>query len=146
VKNTVIVVAVAAHVVGGTACSSGQAAWKRKPGTLTPGTAQVTVGGRSVPVVGRVECPSAEENLSMIRTGDEATGAEVMVNNAGKLIVEYVRIRNLNSFTGNVNRGLEGDATVSLTGNTYNVSGGAFGYSPKSIAPITEPFTIKLAC
>ena len=44
----------------------------------------------------------------------------MIISNAGKLTVEFVRIRNLDGFSGDYNRGLAGgDATVTLTDNTY---------------------------
>jgi len=69
-----------------------------------------------------------------------------MVSNARKLAIEFVRIRNLDGFTGDYDRGLGGDATVGLTENTYHIAGAAFGYGTKSPEPTTQPFTIKVAC
>ncbi len=70
-----------------------------------------------------------------------------MVSNAGKLTVEFVRIRNLNGFSGDYNRGLADlHATVEMTENTYQITGEARGYGPKSPEPTTVPFTMKLSC
>jgi hypothetical protein len=69
-----------------------------------------------------------------------------MVSQKGKLAVEFVRIRNLNGFSGDYNLNLDGSAAVSLTDNTYDITGTVRGFGPTSIAPTTTPFTIKVAC
>lgn len=146
-KDRVIVIAAAAIIIGsGGACSSGHLSAKPKPGTLPPGTAEFTIDGKNLPTTGAVECAPAEQYLTTITTGDNGSGATVMVSNANKLTVEFVRIRNLNGFTGDYDRGLQGEANVVLTDNTYHIAGAAFGYGPKSPVPTTEPFTIKVSC
>jgi len=145
VKNRVALIAAAALIIGGgAACSSPSA--KRAPGTLTPGTAQLTIDGKELPPTRAVECAPAEEYLTTITAGNEASGVTMMVSNKGKLAAEFVRIRNLNGFTGDYNRHLGGDATVALTESTYHIAGTAFGYGPKSPTPTTQPFTIEVAC
>ena len=145
VKNRVALIAAAALIIGGgAACSSPSA--KRAPGTLTPGTAQLTVDGKELPPTRAVECAPPEEYLTTITAGSEASGVTVMVSNKGKLAAEFVRIRNLNGFTGDYDRHLGGDATVALTESTYHIAGTAFGYGPKSPVPTTQPFTIEVAC
>lgn len=135
---------VAALTIGGSAaCASGQAATERG---LSPGAAKITIDGAELPVTHAVECAPAEQAFTTITTGDGNSGTTMMVSNAGKLTVEYVRIRNLNGFTGDYNRGLGDEATVSLSGITYTVSGVAHGFGPGSPEPTNEPFTIKLAC
>ena len=147
-KNRVAFIAAAALMIGGgAACSSGNPSAKPEPGTLPPGTAQLTIDGKDLPLIRAVNCAPAEEYLTTITTGSDASGATVMVSNAGKLAAEFVRIRNLNGFTGDYNRGLAGhDATVAMSGNTYQIAGAAYGYDTKSPEPTTEPFTIKVAC
>ncbi len=145
-KSAVRVAAVgmAAMVIGmAVGCSSGSV--KPKPGVLSPGTAQFTIDGKYAGTTDAVHC-AAVESLTTIKTGDEAAGATVMVSDKGKPTVEFVRIRNLNGFSGDYNLNLEGSATVALTDSTYDISGTVLGYSPTSIAPTTAPFTIKVAC
>ena len=143
-KNRVALIAAAALIIGaGSACSSTPV--KRAPGTLTPGTAQLTIDGKDLPPAG-AECAPAEEYLTTITTGSEASGVTVMVSNKGKLAAEFVRIRDLNGFTGDYDRHLGDDATVALTESTYHIAGTAFGYGSKSPVPTTHPFTIEVAC
>jgi ipoprotein LpqH len=147
VKNRVALIAAAALMIGGSAaCSSGGVSAKQAPGTLPPGTAQLTIAGNEPSTIRAVECAPPEKSLTTITTGTDASGATLMVSNAGKLTVEFVRIRNVNGFTGDYDRGLGADATVALADNTYQIAGAAFGYGPKSPEPTTEPFTIKVSC
>jgi len=146
VKNRVALTAAAALIVGGSAGCSSEASAKQAPGTLPPGAAQLTIDGKELPMSRTVQCAPAEGALTTITSGSDASGATMMVSNAGKLAVEFVRIRNLNGFTGDYNRGLGSDASVALTDNTYQIAGAAFGYGPKSPEPTTEPFTIKVSC
>jgi hypothetical protein len=139
-------IAVAALTIGGSvACSSNPVA-QPAPGTLPAGTANLSIDGKDIPTVRAVDCEPPEQAFTTIKTGDDNSGATVMISNAGKLTVEFVRIRNLDGFTGDYNRGLGGDATVALTGTTYQIAGAAFGYGPKSPEPTTAPFTIKVSC
>lgn len=146
-KNGIAMVvtgAAAALIIDGTVgCSP--AIPKPKAGVLLPGTSQLTIDGDDVPASGTVNCASVE-SLTTLKTGDDAAGATVMVSTKGKLIVELVRIRNLNGFSGDYNRGLEGSATATLRDAVYDITGTAWGYTPRSIAPTTLPFSIKMAC
>lgn len=143
-KRGAYVFVAALTICGSAACASGQAATEEQG--LAPGTAKITIDGADVPTTHAVECAPAEQAFTTITTGDGNAGTTMMVSNAGKLVVEYVRIRNLNGFTGDYNRGLGGEATVTLSGITYQISGVAHGFGPNSPEPTTEPFTIKIAC
>ena len=143
-KNRVALIAAAALIIGGGAACSSETA-KRAPGAVTPGTAHLTIDGKELAATG-AECAPPEEYLTTITTGSEASGVTAMVSNKGKLAAEFVRIRNLNGFTGDYDRHLGGDATVALTQSTYHIAGTAFGYGPESPVPTTHQFTIEVAC
>jgi lipoprotein LpqH len=147
VKNELVVVAAAALIIGGSvACSSGKPA-KLKPGELLSGTAQVTIDGASVPAATSVSCAPPEQYLTTMTAGDDNTAnATVLVSNANKLTVELVRIRNLNGFSGDYARGLQGEASVALTESTYHITGTAYGFSTTSPEPTTQSFTIAASC
>ncbi|BDB44319.1 MULTISPECIES: lipoprotein LpqH [Mycobacterium] len=146
-KNRFALVAAAAVLVGSSAACSSAVAAKRTPGTLDPGTARLTIDGSELPLIRTVECAPPEQHLTTVSLGDNDSGATLMVSNAGKLTVEFVRIRNLNGFSGDYNRGLADlHATVEMTENTYQITGEARGYGPKSPEPTTVPFTMKLSC
>ena len=98
-------------------------------------------------VVAAVHCAPPEKYLRTIAVGSDQSGATVMVDNSGKLIVEFVRVRNLNGFSGDFNRGLGGnDASVTLNDNTYQIAGAATGYGPDSPELTTTRFTMKVSC
>ena len=132
-------------LVIGTAVGCSSSSDKPKPGVLPPGTAQFTIDGKTTGTTGTVHC-AAVEWVTTIKTGDDATGVTVMVIEKGKPVVEFVRIRNLNGFSGDYNRNLEGSATVAMTDATFRIDGTVVGYGPTSIAPTTQPFTVKVAC
>lgn len=144
-KNGVVTVAAAAMVIGGAVgCSSGPGPVRFEPGALPPGAARLTVNGRDT-TDSAVQCWTLE-SVTTIRTGTDTSGATVMVSNARKPVVEFVRIRNINGFTGGYNLGLEGEATFAMTARTYDITGAARGYSEKSIEPTTAPFAIEVSC
>ncbi len=148
-KDRVILIIVAATLMigGSAACSSEGLSAKQDAATLAPGTAKLTIDGKDLPTTRVVHCAPPEQYMTTITTGDDASGATVMVSNAGRLTVELVRIRNLDGFTGGYNRGLSGgDATVALTDSTYNFAGAVSGYGTKSPEATTAAFTIKVSC
>lgn len=145
VKNAAVLITVAMMVVGGAVgCTSGPAPVKLQPGALPPGTARLSVDGKDTESAA-VQCLTVE-SVTMIATGADTSGATVMVSNAEKPVVESVTIRNLNGFTGSYNLGLDGKATVAMTGRTYDISGTVRGYGEAAIEPTTAPFGIKVSC
>jgi hypothetical protein len=146
-KAMIVAVTVAALVTGGSAgCSSGPPPAKPKRGVLPAGTAHLTIEGNDAGTTGAVECATAG-SMTTIRTGDNNAGVTVGLSNKIRLTVDYVRIRNLNGFSGDYNLGLEGDqATAALTDSTYHINGTAFGFKQESIAPTTQQFVIAVAC
>ncbi|WP_375483524.1 lipoprotein LpqH [uncultured Mycobacterium sp.] len=144
-KNQFVVVpALALGIAGAVGCSA-ESAPKPKPGSLLPGTAQLTIDGKPAHATEAVQC-STVESTTTIETGDDDGGVTLVVSNAGPLIVQFVRIRKLSGFTGDYNLGLEGDARIAMTGSTYDISGAALGYGPTSIEPTTHPFEIRVSC
>lgn len=144
-RKLLIVLAAAASVISASAgCSQGPTPKPRR-GTLPPGTAHLSVNGGDLGITEAVICSHIGWSTT-ITTGDEDTGVTVMVSSAKKLVVDSVQIHNLNDFTGNYNRDLNGDASVAMVDATYHITGDALGYEPSSIAPITRPFDITVAC
>jgi lipoprotein LpqH len=144
-RNTLVGLSAAVLVIAGSAGCSSNPPPKAKRGTLAPGTAQLSVDGADIGTTEAVRCSDIAWSTT-ITTGDDDRGATVMVSSAKKLVVDSVQIRDLNGFTGNYNRGLNGDAEVAMIDATYHITGNALGYEPTSIAPITRPFEIKVAC
>ncbi|MDI3313929.1 MAG: lipoprotein LpqH [Mycobacterium sp.] len=146
-KDRFVVAAAALLVIGGAVgCSSNQASPKPKPGTLPPGTAALAINGKDLGTTDAVHCTS-DEWLTTIRTGHEDSGVTVMVSNAHQLAAEFVRIRNLNGFTGSYDRDLQGKAAVTMTGPTYAITGAAMGFNNANPSKLTtETFAIKVSC
>jgi ipoprotein LpqH len=145
VNGRSLFVAVALVVIGGAGCSS-HAAIKPAPGTLPAGTAELSVNGSSTRVTDAVQCESIDW-LRTIRTGDEASGATVMLSNAKKLVAEFVRFRNFDGFTGSYDRHLQGEAAVAMSGPTYRIAGTAVGFaSAKPTERTTAPFELRVSC
>lgn len=131
-------------------CSSAPPEYQPPPGALIAGTAQVTVNGQDVGTTDAVQCDSAG-SLMMMRTGDStdplATGISAMVASADELVVREVGIRDLGGFTGSYNQGLGGEATVTMTGRTYDIAGTAYGFDTDNPSfRTTGDFRIKIAC
>lgn len=141
-------IAVAVLAVAG--CSSSPPPeYQPPPGALIAGTAQVTVNGQDAGTTTDVQCDSAG-TLMIIETGNpgpDTSGATAMVGSKDELVVRQVGILNLGGFTGSYNSGLGGEATVTMTDRTYDISGTAAGFATDNPSfRTTADFTIKIAC
>jgi len=126
-------------------CSSPPPA-KPQPGTLVVGTAAVTVNDVDAGSTDAVACTAAGA-LTTITTGDAQSGVTALVSNKDELTAESVSINNLGGFTGSYNAGLGGEATVTMTGRTYAITGTAEGFATdKPSFRSNGTFTIKVAC
>ncbi|MCW2686717.1 MAG: conserved lipoprotein/antigen [Mycobacterium sp.] len=141
------VVGAAALVIGSLAgCSSGPAPATPPPGGLPAGTAEITINNKSTGTTQAVSCQSTESLLT-ITTGDDATGITAAVSNKEALTAESVGIRNLGDFTGSYQKDLGDDASVSVTGRTYKITGTADGFNFTNPSFRTSgSFAIKVSC
>ena len=133
-------------LIGVTAgCSSDQAAPAR-PGVLPPGTAVLTVDGKDVGTTYSVRCESIDW-MTRIHTEVQAAGVSAMVSNANKLKAEFVRLEDLDGFTGSYEHALQGEAAVTMTGPTYHITGAALGFNKSEPTRLkAETFSIKVSC
>jgi ipoprotein LpqH len=139
----VVAAAVMLAVAG---CSSGPPDYKPAPGMLVAGTAQVTVNGQNVGTTKAVQCTAAGP-LTTVATGDQTAGVTALISNKDDLIADAVSINNVGGFTGSYNRGLGGQANVTMTGRTYDISGTADGFDTANPSfRTTGTFAIKVAC
>ena len=126
-------------------CSSEQAAPAR-PGVLPPGTAVLTVDGKDVGKTYSVRCESIDW-MTTIKTKLETSGVSAMLSNANRLKAEFVRFHNLDGFTGSYEREQQGEATVTMTGPTYHITGAALGFNTAKPTELTaETFTVNVSC
>jgi hypothetical protein len=113
---------------------------------LVAGTAQVTINGQNVGTTEAVSCTPAG-SLTTITTGDQASGVTALISNKDELAADTVSINNVGGYTGSYNRGLGGDAKVTMTGRTYDISGTADGFDTASPSfRKAGTFAIKVAC
>ena len=127
-------------------CSSGPPAYQPAPGTLVPGTAQVTVNGQNIGTTEAVQCTPAG-SLTTITTGDQTSGITALISNKDELTAASVSINNVGGFTGSYNAGLGGTAKVTMTGRTYDITGTADGFDTANPSFRTSgTFAIKVAC
>ncbi|WP_328514705.1 lipoprotein LpqH [Mycolicibacterium palauense] len=142
--QTVAVGAVLAAAATG--CSSKPAPQEPPPGALVSGTAQITVNDTDLGPFKTVQCTPAG-SLMMITTGNEASGSSAFVSNADGLVARTVSLTDLGGFTGSYNQDLQGTAEVSMTGNTYVITGTARGFDTAEPSFTTEAdYTIKVGC
>ena len=135
---------VAATVLAG--CSSAPPPYEPPPGQLVAGTAQLTVNGQDLGSTESVRCTPAGP-LMTIETGDDTSGASALVSAAEGLSVRQVGINDLGGFTGSYNAGLGGEASVSMTGRTYEITGTADGFATDNPSFRTSgTFTIAVSC
>lgn len=136
-------VALVAVVTGG--CALGANATESNSEVLPPGMAQFTMNGRDVAASESLQC-----QINGYLTTLEVTNAEyrvtAMVSNAEDLTVEWVRIHDLNGFTGTYSQGLGDDAKVTMTGPTYHITGTAYGFSSADPERVTEMFGMNASC
>ena len=128
------------------ACSSGPPAYQPAPGTLVPGTAQMTVNGQNIGTTEAVQCTPAG-SLTTITTGDETSGITSLISNKDELTAASVSINDVGGFTGSYNAGLGGTAKVTMTGRTYDITGTADGFETDNPSfRANGTFAIKVAC
>jgi lipoprotein LpqH len=146
VDKRVCVAAAAMLLIGVTAgCSSDQAAPAR-PGVLPPGTAVLSVDGKDVGKTYSVRCESIDW-MTRIHTDLHASGVSAMLSNANKLKAEFVRLEDLDGFTGSYEHALQGEAAVTMTGPTYHITGAALGFNKSEPTRLkAETFSIKVSC
>ncbi len=128
-----------------TGCSSAPE-YQPAAGTLTAGPAQITVNGQDAGTTEAVACDSTG-GLTTITTGDQTAGVTAMISNADQLVAESVSINNLGGFTGSFNAGLGGPAEVTMTDQTYHISGTADGFDTDTPSfRKSGTFSIEVAC
>jgi hypothetical protein len=128
-------------------CSSGPPPYEPGPGNLVAGTAQTTVNGQNAGTTDAVQCNTLG-TLTIIKTGDDASGVTALVSNKTELTAESVAIRDLGGFTGSYNAGLGDDtANVGMTGRTYDINGTAEGFDTDNPSfRNSGTFAIKVSC
>jgi hypothetical protein len=144
--KTELGVAVAAVLLAGAAAGCSDTAASPQPGVLPPGTAVLSVDGKDVGTTYSVRCQSIDW-LTRIQTDIAGSSVNAMVSAADTLTADFVRLRDLNGFTGSYEQQLQGEATVTMTGPTYHITGAALGFNKATPTRLkAETFAIKVSC
>jgi hypothetical protein len=122
-------------------------------GACTPRAQTELAGAASVNVNGHdekfqiVKCTQVQWYRT-IDIGGDLSGAKVVVDQRGvPATAESVHIRNSGGFTGMYSRGDGGDASLSLSGDNFTISGTAHGYQvDKPGEPAEATFKITAKC
>ena len=116
------------------------------PGVLSPGTAVLSIDGKDVGKTYSVRCESIDW-MTRIHTDLHASGVSAMLSNADKLKAEFVRLEDLDGFTGSYEHALQGEAAVTMTGPTYHITGAALGFNNSEPTRLkAETFGIEVSC
>ncbi|MCT7657091.1 lipoprotein LpqH [Mycobacterium deserti] len=116
------------------------------PGSLSNGTAEVTIDGARVDTTHSVRCTS-EGAVTTINTGDENAGTTSAVDTSEGMVLQFAQIRDLGGFTGGYWADIDPAAEVEVAGRTFHVNGTANGFNASNpSARITQTFSIRVAC
>lgn len=128
------------------ACSSPSPLPPQPAGSLPPLTAHVTLDGQDMGTTHNVSCTQVGW-AHTFTTGDQNSGTTTVVNTGDQISAQSVQIRNLDGFTGGVSAGTFGDAEARVAGNTFIVTGTAFGFNAdKPTNRVNPQFAIKVNC
>ncbi|ORJ58629.1 lipoprotein LpqH [Mycobacterium simiae] len=110
------------------------------------GAARLTING-----ISHAARPPACSQLQSYRTIDIADRdghvEAVVLLSASRAIPQWVKIRNVDGFTGSFWLGGVGDAHVDVSNNAYTIAGSAYGINsanPNKV--VTTDFTINASC
>lgn len=138
--NRLVTVTVLAGVVGAVAgCGDTQ--------TVPLKAAHVTIGGNAV--TARPPACSQIESYRTIDIRDHDGHIQAVVMFSGdRVIPQFVKISNIDGFSGSAYKGGVGDAKVDLVKNTYTITGHASGIdtreNPNKV--VTQDFKISAEC
>ncbi|MBW0017113.1 MAG: lipoprotein LpqH [Mycobacterium sp.] len=109
-------------------------------------TAVVTVNGVEAKM-SSVRCSQLEWTRT-IDIGGQYSGATAVIDeHAEPITARSVRIRNMGNFTGMYSQGGDGDASATLTNDTFAITGTANGSkADKTNEPMTATFKISAKC
>jgi ipoprotein LpqH len=136
------VCAVAAAVLILSGCAPGRAAAPAS-GALPPGTAKLAVDGKQIGNTYSVRCESIDW-MTRIDVDLHDAGVSAMLSRAEKLTTEFVRLHDVDGFTGSYERSRQGEASVTMSGPTYQIAGTAMGFNKDR--PRAETFTLTVSC
>ena len=151
---TIAVAGAAILVAGISGCSSskprgGGIATSVPGGSVSVGganAAKVTIDGKDQNVQGTTVCTKTPGNIT-IAVGGSSTGISVVLTDASPPQVKAVQLGNVNGVTLQYAQGSQGNAAVTVDGNTYKVTGTATGVDMANpMQPTNKPFEVDATC
>jgi lipoprotein LpqH len=108
--------------------------------------AKVTIDGKDQNVQGTTVCTKTPGNIT-IAVGGSSTGISVVLTDASPPQVKAVQLGNVNGVTLQYAQGGQGNASVTVDGNTYKVTGTATGIDMANpTQPTNKPFEVDATC
>ena len=108
--------------------------------------AKVIIDGKDQNVQGTTVCTKTAGNVS-IAVGGNSTGISVVLTDANPPDVKAVQLGNVNGVTLQYAQGGQGNASVTMDGNTYKITGTATGVDMANpTQPVNKPFEIDATC
>lgn len=108
--------------------------------------AKVTIDGKDQNVQGTTVCTKTPGNIT-IAVGGNSTGISVVLTDASPPEVKAVQLGNVNGVTLQYAQGGQGNASVTVDGNTYKVTGTATGVDMANpTQPASKPFEVDVTC
>jgi ipoprotein LpqH len=106
----------------------------------------LSVDGKDIGTTYSVRCQTIDW-MTRIHTDLHASKVSAMLSNADKLKAEFVRFNDVDGFTGSFEHALQGEASVTMTGRTYHITGAALGFNDAERTRLkAETFTIHVSC
>lgn len=140
----------AVAVIGGlTGCSSGKSG-SGGSSSAAPLANAVVVDGQKQNVTGSVSCQTSGDNIN-IGFGDPnsaSNGVGAVVTSASPPDVHAVGLGVVNGVTLGFSDAAagQGDASVTLTGKSYKITGTAVGVDPNTQQQVSKSFELDLTC
>ena len=108
--------------------------------------AKVIIDGKDQNVQGTTVCTKTPGNVT-IAVGGNSTGISVVLTDANPPDVKAVQLGNVNGVTLQYAQGGQGNASVTVDGNTYKITGTASGMDMANpTQPVNKPFEIDATC
>lgn len=118
----------------------------RRAGAIQECEVEVAISDQRLPTSKSVDCTFIQ-SMTTVKTGDDDTGATVVIDNAGGLEATSVTTRRVGGFTGGYSENLGDHPAVKMSGRTYSVSRTANGFDAHDPGRRTaERFSNKASC
>lgn len=115
------------------------------PDAVLQNTATVSVNGQSTGERYYVTCKKTRWLLT-IDSVDDAAGFTALIDTDGVPEAKFVKIRDVDGFTGSAWEGGVGQATAKRDDRTITLTGSGYGVLSDNPGPATAAFTITTTC